>query len=61
MKKLLILIALILVSCGETKKTTFKNNQTDVAKTYWQQHADYTMDIDMNVNNYQYKGKQKLF
>ena len=27
---------------------------------YWQQHVDYTMDIDMNVNNYQYKGKQKL-
>lgn len=28
--------------------------------TYWQQHVDYTMDIDMNVENYQYKGKQKL-
>lgn len=28
--------------------------------SYWQQHVDYTMEIDMNVNNYQYKGKQKL-
>jgi len=28
--------------------------------TYWQQHVDYTMDIDMNVENYQYEGKQKL-
>ncbi|MDC9721630.1 MAG: M1 family metallopeptidase [Urechidicola sp.] len=28
--------------------------------TYWQQHVDYTMDIDMNVENYQYDGKQKL-
>jgi hypothetical protein len=27
---------------------------------YWQQHVDYTMDIDMNVENYQYEGKQKL-
>lgn len=27
---------------------------------YWQQHVDYVMDIDMNVKNYQYKGKQKL-
>ncbi|MFK5877990.1 MAG: M1 family metallopeptidase [Flavobacteriaceae bacterium] len=28
--------------------------------TYWQQHVDYTMDIDMNIENYQYDGKQKL-
>ena len=27
---------------------------------YWQQHVDYTMDIDMNVENYQFDGKQKL-
>jgi hypothetical protein len=27
---------------------------------YWQQHVDYTMDIDMNVNNFQYEGKQTL-
>lgn len=27
---------------------------------YWQQHVDYTMDIDVNVENYQYDGKQKL-
>ena len=29
-------------------------------KGYWQQHADYTMDIDVDVKKYQYKGKQKL-
>ncbi len=28
--------------------------------TYWQQHVDYTMDIDMNVENYQFDGNQKL-
>ena len=27
---------------------------------YWQQHVDYSMEIDMDVNNYQYQGKQKL-
>ncbi len=27
---------------------------------YWQQKVSYTMDIDMDVNTYQYKGKQKL-
>ncbi len=27
---------------------------------YWQQHADYTMDIDMDVKTFQYEGKQKL-
>ena len=29
-------------------------------KGYWQQKADYTMDVSMNVETYQYKGKQKL-
>lgn len=28
--------------------------------SYWQQHVDYTMDIDMDVINYQFNGKQKL-
>jgi len=28
--------------------------------SYWQQHVDYKMEIDMNVNNYQYNGKQEL-
>ncbi|MGC6431220.1 MAG: M1 family metallopeptidase [Jejuia sp.] len=28
--------------------------------SYWQQHADYKMEIDMDVNTYQYKGKQEL-
>ncbi|MGS2763121.1 M1 family metallopeptidase [Sinomicrobium sp. M5D2P9] len=27
---------------------------------YWQQHVDYTMAIDMDVENYQYTGKQEL-
>ncbi|MGJ8759699.1 MAG: M1 family metallopeptidase [Polaribacter sp.] len=45
----------MLTSCKVIKDTTY------VAKeTYWQQHVDYTMDVDVDVNNYQYKGKQTL-
>ncbi|WP_178986427.1 M1 family metallopeptidase [Winogradskyella helgolandensis] len=52
---------LILVSCGATEQPSKGvktiNNSTN---SYWQQHVDYAMEIDMDVNNYQYKGKQKL-
>lgn len=41
---------LVLMTC-----ITFAQNHS-----YWQQHVDYKMDIDMNVDNYQYKGKQEL-
>ena len=27
---------------------------------YWQQKVDYKMEVEMNVKNYQYKGKQEL-
>ncbi len=27
---------------------------------YWQQHVDYTMDIDMDVHTFKFEGKQKL-
>ena len=30
------------------------------AKGYWQQQADYKMDVTMDVKTYQYKGEQKL-
>lgn len=29
-------------------------------RSYWQQHVDYTMEVDMNVVNFQYTGTQKL-
>lgn len=28
--------------------------------SYWQQHVDYTMDVKMNVEDYNYTGTQKL-
>jgi len=30
------------------------------SSTYWQQHANYKMDVVMDVKNYQYKGTQEL-
>lgn len=30
------------------------------SSTYWQQHVDYKMDVDMDVKNYHYKGRQEL-
>ena len=27
---------------------------------YWQQHVDYTMEVDMDVETYQYTGSQQL-
>jgi hypothetical protein len=71
MKKTLLFglsASLVLLSCdaskGVTSTTTSTSTSTAVSmaskSTYWQQHVDYKMDIDMDVNNYQYQGTQKL-
>lgn len=36
--------------------TAFAQNNT----SYWQQQADYKMDVDVDAENYQYKGTQEL-
>ncbi len=65
MKKIILGLSLLsIVSCASTSATN-KNIAKAPAKkstsqNYWQQHVDYTMDIDMNVKTYQYKGTQKL-
>jgi hypothetical protein len=61
MKKIVGFIAVVVfvASCATTKNTSSATN-TSTNSTYWQQKVDYTMDIDMNVNNYQYQGTQKL-
>ena len=30
------------------------------SQNYWQQHVDYQMDIDMNVDDFTFKGTQKI-
>ncbi len=59
------LIIFLLLSCSSVKNTTISLPQTpkktaNNAPGYWQQHVDYKMAIDMDVNTYQYKGTQKL-
>lgn len=34
--------------------------QAQNSKEYWQQHVDYTMDVDMDVDDYNYTGSQEL-
>ena len=73
MKKALLFtltVSLFLMSCGSSKSisTPTNNSQNSNAtistssskSTYWQQHVDYKMEIDMDVNNYQYQGKQTV-
>lgn len=52
----------LLLSCGQTKDIRYveKIIPSTVSNNYWQQHIDYTMDIDVDVEKYQYKGKQKV-
>ena len=45
---------LLLVGCLTLR--SFAQNNT----SYWQQKADYTMDIDFDVESHQYKGKQTI-
>ncbi|RAJ17852.1 M1 family metallopeptidase [Olleya aquimaris] len=63
MRKLLLLAFAfsVLVACNSTKPAASAPvNNTATKSTYWQQHVDYKMDIDMDVTTYQYKGKQTL-
>ena len=50
MKK--IFFSLLIITFGFVKA----QNST----SYWQQHVDYTMEVDMNVENFQYTGTQEL-
>ncbi|MDO6743196.1 M1 family metallopeptidase [Tenacibaculum soleae] len=62
MKKIILGLSLLsIVSCAATSKQVTENPiKKSKSQNYWQQHIDYTMDIDMDVKTYQYKGKQKV-
>lgn len=68
MKRFLISLFCIsfFISCNSTKGTSVSNTPQPPtppltsSSNYWQQHVDYKMDIDMDVNTYQYKGKQTV-
>ena len=66
MKKILFLVLtlLIIASCAQTKKVTYNQKNISINNNtiagYWQQHVDYTMDVDVDAKAHQYKGTQKL-
>ena len=68
MKKILLFVlgsTLLVSSCNAAKstapepKSSSPSINTLVKQGYWQQHVDYSMDIDVNVETFQYKGQQK--
>ncbi len=68
MKKLFtsILVVILVIGCGsqqavsksKTDVTTTKS--TSQKKHYWQQKVDYKIDVLMDVDKHQYKGKEQL-
>lgn len=50
MKNIIFLIAIL-----ASMNLAAQNNTS-----YWQQHADYTMEVEMDVENFQYLGNQEL-
>lgn len=50
MKKILLTFAFLATLGARTQNNT----------SYWQQHVDYDMNVDMNVENFQYTGDQEL-
>ena len=56
---LFVLSAILFTSCKASTIVDEGINDTQ-NNTYWQQHVDYTMNIEMNVENYQYTGTQHL-
>jgi hypothetical protein len=54
------LFALVLSSFSVFAQDYHNYLSTSNTSSYWQQHADYKMEIDMDVKKYQYQGKQEL-
>jgi hypothetical protein len=55
-KVLLVAFSLsLMISCAQNSKDSNVSSNG-----YWQQHVDYTMDVDVDVEKFQYKGTQKL-
>lgn len=60
MKNLLgLFIALLFITNSQSQQ--YHNFLEKIDRPhYWQQHVDYKMEIDVDVQKYQYKGKQEL-
>ena len=60
MKKYIFLVlSIFLTSCIQVKEVTFQQKNDVKTNTYWQQHIEYAMNIDVDVKKHQYAGIQK--
>ena len=51
----------LFTSCNTTKNTISTVTTTaNSNSTYWQQHVDYTMSVDVDVDSHTYTGQQQL-
>ncbi|UOB19389.1 M1 family metallopeptidase [Abyssalbus ytuae] len=60
MKKFFVLNLSFIVTLAGFASNGIQKKKPDSNPCYWQQHVNYNMEIDMNVENYQYSGIQKL-
>lgn len=59
MSKFIVSIFLLTALLGYSQK--YHNYTENINRAdYWQQHVEYTMEIDMDVDTYQYRGKQEI-
>jgi ribosomal protein L31 len=59
-KNLLLIFSIALItSCTQIKEVAYQQKKNATQATYWQQHVDYKMAIDVDAKSHQYKGTQK--
>jgi hypothetical protein len=59
-KNLFLIFTIVLItSCAQIKEAAYQQKKNTTQTTYWQQHVAYTMAIDVDAKNHQYKGTQK--
>ena len=56
---LLFFTIVFLASCMQTKEVAYQQTKDVKFSTYWQQHIEYAMNIDVDIEKHQYKGTQK--
>ncbi len=57
---LLVVLSIVFTSCKANENISSSNQNIKINNYYWQQHVDYKMEIDMDVNSYKYEGRQTL-